>query len=128
MNRRRRFGRWVWRYTISPPRGPGVRRVIVGMLLAVGIPRLPFAHDALQFGGLQGAPPEVFGIAGITIGILMLATTYHWRLTLPGRIAAGLAFVFFCTLAVATSSATSFIVDITMVWAAFGEMVAMDEP
>lgn len=127
MSRRKQFTRWVWRYIVSPPRGLGVRRVIVGILLAVGIPRLPFAHDVLPFAGLQGASPEVFGIVGIAIGLLMLATTYHWRLSLPGRIAAGLAFVFFCTLAVATNSATSLIVDITMAWAAFGEMVAMDE-
>lgn len=128
MSRLRRLVGWGWRYIFRPPRGQGVRRVIVGILLAVGIPRLPSAHDILPFAGLQGAPPEVFGIVGVTVAALMLATTYHWRLDVPGRIAAALAFFYFCTLVVATGSATSFIVDITMAWAAFGEMVAMDEP
>lgn len=127
-SRRKRLLRWVWRYLLRPPRGQGVRRVIAGILLAVGIPRMPLVHDILSFADLQGPPPEVFGIVGVAICLLLMMTTYRWRIDLPGRIAAGLAFFYFCTLAVATNSATSLIVDITMAWAAFGEMVAMDEP
>lgn len=53
----------------------------------------------------------------------VLATCGAWRLRFIGRLVAVLAFVFWVTMAVATTSATSLFIDAMFAYAMFGEIV-----
>ena len=50
----------------------------------------------------------------LTLAVLLLVTGYDRRLTWQGRAVAGLAFVFYVTLAAATTSATSLLIDLML--------------
>lgn len=101
----------ISRRYLAPPAGRQVRRLIAILTLAVGIPRLPLVEDLVTFAPQRFGAPEVYGIACVLVGVLLMATAYELRLTLWGRTAAGLAFVLWATLAFATTSATSLLID-----------------
>lgn len=123
---RDRLVRWLRRY-VCPPSGVQVRRLLAWMLLAAGAPRLPGLADRLPSGGFRVGEPEMFGVALTAVGLLVLATCYRGRLRPVGRLAAGLAFVCWVTLATVTLSATSFLVDVGMALCALAEVWTLDD-
>lgn len=107
--------KWDWaRRHLYPPRGREVRRLIAVLTLAVGLPRLPLAGDLFTFAQQRLVSPEAFGVICTLIGILLLMTAYERRLTLAGRLVAALGFVTWVTLAAATTSATSLLIDLAV--------------
>ena len=102
---------WARRY-LYPPAGVEVRRLIAALTLAVGLPRLPLLHDLFSFATQRLLPPETFGVICTLTGILLLATAYgDRRLAMIGRLSAAVGFVVWVTLAAATTSTTSFLID-----------------
>lgn len=103
--------RWA-RHYLFPPAGVEVRRLIAILTLAVGLPRLPLLQDLFSFATQRLLPPETFGIVCTLTGILLLATAQgDRRLALIGRLSAAFGFVVWVTLAAATTSTTSFLID-----------------
>ena len=117
-----RIGRTLWD-VVRPPRGVDVRRLTAFVLLGVALPRLPFWPGPLIVYPLNLLPQEVFGWLALALSLALLATMGKWRLRFAGRLAAMLAFVLWATLAVATTSATSMILDVMFAWAMFGEII-----
>lgn len=103
----------AWRY-LTPPHGRQVRRLIALLTLAAGVPRLPGVAEVLPFAPQRYLQPEVFGVWLTLTGVLLLATAYRLRLTVWGRLAALAAFVGWLTLAAATTSATSLLIDLAV--------------
>ena len=97
-----------------PPSCNEVRRLIGIMTLAIGIPRLPVIDEVVSFAPQRFGPSEAFGIISVLLGIALLATAFERRLTVPGRAVAGLSFVWWVTLAAATTSATSLMLDLAV--------------
>lgn len=91
-----------------------MRRLAAVLMLAVGVPRLPVLHDLLPFAEPRFGPADVFGVAFVLGAVMLLATAYGRRLTLAGRLAAVYGVVCWVTLAGATSSATSLVVDLAV--------------
>lgn len=118
-------GTLIW--WICPPRGIIARRILAGMCLAVALPRLPFVADIVSFAPQKFGPPEFYGVLLLLAGVGLILTTTAHRLNVRGRVAAGLAFVMFATLAFATTSTTSLLVDLMIAYVAFGEMTAMTD-
>lgn len=108
---------------LRPFRGTEVRRLSAFVLLGVALPRLPGWPGAPIVYPLNLLPQEVFGWAALAIGIGLLATGGRWRLRFAGRFVAVLAFVLWVTLAAATTSDTSMIIDAMFAYAMFGEIV-----
>ena len=108
-----RARRWARRY-IYPPSGRDVRRLVAALTLAVGLPRLPFAVGGFSFAEQRYIPPSAFGVICTAVGLLLLLTAYHGRLTVPGRMVAALGFVTWVTLAAATTSTTSLLIDLAL--------------
>lgn len=108
---------------LRPFRGTEVRRLSAFVLLGVALPRLPGWPGAPIVYPLNLLPQEVFGWAALAIGIGLLATGNRWRLRFAGRLVAVLAFVFWVTMAVATTSTTSMFIDAMFAYAMFGEIV-----
>lgn len=105
--------RWARQY-LYPPSGREVRRLAAVLTLAVGLPRLPLVHDVFSFAPQRFGTPDVFGVLCTVVGLLLLATAYERRLTIWGRLAATLGFVTWVTLAAATVSATSLLIDLAV--------------
>ena len=106
-----RFRPWARRY-LYPPSGIEVRRLIALLTLAVGLPRLPYMADLFSFAPQRFGPPEALGVSCTLAGLLLLATTYHgWRLAIWGRLCAVFGVVVWVTLAAATTSMTSGLID-----------------
>ena len=106
-----------------PFRGVDVRRLTAAVLLGVALPRLPFWPGPSVVYPLRILPQEVFGWLALGIAVALVLTLthrYHWS----GRIVAVLAFVTWITLAFATTSVTSMILDLTFAYAMFGEITA----
>lgn len=117
--------RWLW-VMLRPPSGCHVRRLVAYMCLAVALPRLPGGPGASTVHVLRFLPPEAFGWLMLAIGIGLLATLRS-RMHPAGRIMALLAFVSWMTLAAATASATSLLVDLLLAYALLGEIVTQTE-
>ena len=115
-----------WRY-LYPPCGREVRRLISVLTLAVGLPRLPFVHNVFSFAPQRFGEPEVFGVLCTIIGLLLFVTSYKWRLTLFGRLVAVFGFVTWITLAVATISATSLLIDLALAMSLLWEIGTLHE-
>lgn len=99
---------------VRVPHGSELRLLAAAISLAVGLPRLPLAHELLPFGPQRFGEPEAWGLVFVLGGLALLATCYHGRLSLAGRAAAGIGAVAFVALAAATASATSFGVNVSM--------------
>lgn len=108
---------------VRPFRGVEVRRLTGFVLLGVALPRLPLWPGAAIVYPLNLLPQETFGWAALVISLALLATCGAWRLRFIGRMVAVLAFVFWVTMAVATTSATSLFIDAMFAYAMFGEIV-----
>lgn len=108
---------------LRPFRGTEVRRLSAFVLLGVALPRLPGWPGAPIVYPLNLLPQEVFGWAALVISLALLATGNRWRLRFIGRLVAVLAFVFWVTMAVATTSTTSMFIDAMFAYAMFGEIV-----
>ena len=103
--------RWARRY-LYPPAGVEVRRLIAILTLAVGLPRLPVLAELFSFATQRLLPPETFGVICTLTGVLLLATCHSdRRLALIGRLSAAVGFVVWVSLAAATTSTTSFLID-----------------
>ena len=111
------------RLNLLKPKQCAVPRFIVAWFtLWVGIPRLPF-FDA-SFSPLKFIDPWIYGVIMTTIGIGLLITSYKWRTAIAGRIIASIGFVVWIGLAVATTSATSVLIDFTIAVILFLEVIA----
>lgn len=104
---------WARRY-LYPPSGREVRRLVALMTLAVGAPRLPLLQDVFASTPMRFGSPDLFGVLCTVVGILLLATAYERRLTIPGRLVAVAGFVTWVTLAAATTSTTSLLIDLAV--------------
>lgn len=91
---------------LHPPCGVNVRRLVSAITLAVALPRL-------------------FGWLTLTAAILLLLTNYERRVRLIGRLSAFFALAVWSLLAAATTSSTSLMIDLIIVYAMLGEIVAM---
>jgi len=109
---------------LRPPCGTEVRRFVAGLTLAVGVPRLPYLDDVLIFAPLRYASPEVYGVYMTLIGLALLGTAFHWRLDVPGRLAAALGVAGWAMLAAATDSVTSILFNIGVVIVLLAEVWA----
>lgn len=121
MTRWQRLHAWARRY-LYPPAGAEVRRLIAVLTLAVGIPRLPGVAEVAAFAPQRFGPPEVFGVVCTLAGLALLATAYRQRLTIWGRMAAVVAFAVWITLAAATTSNTSQLLDLAIAASLFVEV------
>lgn len=106
-------------------RGPDVRRLVACLTLAVALPRLPGWPGPTIVYPLQFLPQEAFGWLTLVAGLLLLATLGKYRWRLRGRLAALFAFAVWATLAAATTSATSLLVDLIIMYALLGEIIAL---
>lgn len=106
---------------INPPLCAIPRLMVAWCTLAVGIPRLPIFSDT-QFAPLKFVSPEVYGIIMTLIGVAILITVYHKRTEVTGRVVAAVGFVTWVMLTVATTSSTSFIIDIGICAILIGEI------
>lgn len=102
-----------WR-SIRVQHGAELRLLVAAISLSIGLPRLAFAHHVLPFAAHRFGQPEAWGWLFVAIGIVLLTTSYRWRLTPAGRIAAGIGAVSFVALAAASTSATSVMVDLSL--------------
>lgn len=116
----------LWR-CVRPPVGPDARRLVGLATLAVALPRLPFWPGPHIVYPLHLLPQEVFGWAALVSSLLLLATTERYRMRFVGRMSAVLAFAFWVTLAFATTSATSMMLDALFAYALFGEIIAQEK-
>lgn len=108
---------------LRAPRGVDVRRLTAFVLLGVALPRLPIWPGPAIVYPLNLLPQGVFGWLALAVGLGLLATMGRWRLRAAGRFMAMLAFVLWVTLAAATTSSTSMILDAMFAYAMFGEIV-----
>lgn len=109
---------------LMPPRGNDVRRLVAWITLAVAIPRLPFVPSSPVVYPLGILPQATFGWLCLVVGVALWATCGRWRLRARGRIVALLALLLWSVLAAATSSRTSLLIDIIIMYAMIGEIMA----
>lgn len=113
---------------LRAPRGRDVRRLVALLTFAVALPRLPFWPGSAVVYPLRWLPQEVFGWLTLAVGLALLATACNrWRLRPAGRLAAVFGFVTWVTLAAATTSATSVLVDLAVAYALLGEIVGQED-
>lgn len=110
---------------LHPPCGVHVRRMVGAITLAVALPRLSIWPGAPVVYPLQFLPQEAFGWLTLTAAILLLLTNYERRVRLIGRLSAFFALAVWSLLAAATTSSTSLMIDLIIVYAMLGEIVAM---
>jgi len=112
-------------HALRPFRGDDVRRICAVFTLAVAIPRLPFwSGDAPAVNPLRFLSPEAFGWLTLVLGIALLLTNGRLRYRVSGRLVALGGLLVWALLAGATSSITSLIIDITVMYAMLGEIMA----
>lgn len=99
---------------VRVPAGSELRLLAAAICLAVGLPRLPLVHDLLAFAPHRFGEPAAWGMLFVLGSLALLVTCYRGRLSLAGRVIAGIGSVAFVALAAATVSATSWGVDITL--------------
>lgn len=96
---------------LKPPCGHAVRKMAAMLTLAVGLPRLPM-FDAV-YSPLRFMEPWVYGIVMTVLGLALYITSSR-RLTAVGRVIAATGFTMWIVLAAATSSTTSFLIDLVV--------------
>jgi hypothetical protein len=111
-------------HALRPFRGDDVRRICALFTLAVALPRLPFYADPPAVNPLRFLPPEAFGWITLALGIALLATSGSHRHKLVGRLVALAGLIVWGILTGATSSITSMIIDVAIMWAMVGEIGA----
>jgi hypothetical protein len=94
------------------------------LMIAVALPRLPFFPAPPIVYPLGILPQEAFGWLFLVIGLGLLATGSHCRTRFRGRMVALLALVAWSVLAAATTSLTSVLIDVVVMWAMLGEITA----
>jgi hypothetical protein len=109
---------------LRPFRGADVRRLTAVVLFAVALPRLPFWPGPSTVYLLTILPEAVFGWLTLAVAIGLLATVSCCRTQIVGRVVAMLAFVLWVTLAAATTSVTSIILNLAFAYAMLGEIWA----
>lgn len=109
---------------LRPFHGFEVRRLTGFIMLGIALPRLPFWPGPAIVYPLKLLPEATFGWLTLAVSLALLITAWRWRLHFSGRFVALVAFVTWVILAVATTSVTSMILDITFAWASFGEVIA----
>jgi hypothetical protein len=109
---------------LRPFRGADVRRLTAVVLIAVALPRLPFWPGPSTVYTLDFLPEAVFGWLALVVAIGLLATVGCCRTRISGRVVALLAFVLWVTLAAATTSVTSIILNLAFAYAMLGEIGA----
>ena len=114
--------RKLWHY-VSPPTGRHVRRLAAWITLAVALPRLPIGIFPATYQPLGIFSAEVFGWLCLICGIGLWGTSGRHRLSIMSRIVSVVAFVLWVTLAAATASATSRMIDLVIAYAMIGEIV-----
>lgn len=111
---------------LKPPSGPGARRLVAFVTLAIAVPRLgPFADIVSRYATLHLLPAQAYGATLTMLGVLLLVT-YPKRLTWYGRLVAVLTFGGFVTLAVDSIavSVVSGLVSFVLAYALWGEVIA----
>ncbi len=111
---------------IRPFRGCDVRRLVAFLTLAVAIPRLPIfsPSSSMTVYPLGILPQETFGWLFLAVGLALLVTGGHWRVTMRGRLIALAVLLAWSVLAAATTSTTSRLLDVAVMWAMLGEITA----
>ena len=109
---------------LRPFRGRDVRRLAAWALIAVALPRLPFWPGPSTVYMLTILPEVVFGWLTLAVAIGLLATTGCCRTPIGGRVVALLAVGLWVTLAAATTSVTSIILNLAFAYAMLGEILA----
>lgn len=113
------------RALLRPFCGPDVRRLLAFLTLAVALPRLPGWPGPAIVYPLQFLPQAAFGWLTLAAGLGLLFTMGRHRLRVRGRLAALFAFAVWATLAAATTSATSMLIDLLIMYALLGEIMAL---
>ena len=108
---------------VRPFRGSEVRRMVGWISLAVALPWLPCWPGPSIVYPLQLLSQATFGLMLLAVGIGLLATGNRWRLHWTGRLLLVLGFSAWVTLAAATTSVTSLLIDAVIAWALLGEIV-----
>ena len=103
----------AWRW-VRVPVGSELRLLAVAICMAVGLPRLPLVQDVLSFAPHRFGDADAWALLFVALGLALWATCYRGRLSLAGRVVAGVGAVSFVALAAATVSATSFVVDLSL--------------
>lgn len=116
----------VWS-VLRPFRGPDVRRLVAFLTLAVALPRLPGWPGPAIVYPLHLLPQEAFGWLTLIAGVLLMATLGEQRWRLRGRLVALFAFAVWATLAAATTSTTSLMIDLLIMYALLGEIIALPD-
>ena len=111
-------------FLLRPFRGADVRRLTAVALISVALPRLPFWPGPSTVYVLDFLPEVVFGWLTLAVAIGLLATVGCCRTQIVGRVIALLAFVLWVTLAAATTSVTSIILNLAFAYAMLGEILA----
>lgn len=115
---------WLLRYG-KPPCGMQVRRLVALLTLAVGLPRLPWPGLETAFSPLRFVDPWVYGVLTTALGVALYVTAYLGRLAPAGRMIAAIGVVVWVMLAVATSSATSLLIDLLVAATLLAEVWTM---
>jgi hypothetical protein len=112
-------------HALRPFRGDDVRRICAIFTLAVAVPRLPmWPGPAPTVNPLRFLPPEAFGWICLALGIALLLTAGRHRFRVRGRLMAFFGLLVWALLFGATNSVTSQIIDLTVMWAMLGEIMA----
>jgi hypothetical protein len=109
---------------LRPFRGADVRRLTALALIAVALPRLPGFPGPSTVYLLTLLPAEAFAWLALALAIGLLATAGCCRTQFVGRLLATLAFILWVTLAAATNSITSMILNLAFAYAMLGEILA----
>lgn len=115
------------RALLRPFCGQDIRRLVGFLTLAVALPRLPVWPGPAIVYPLRWLPQELYGWLTLAAGLLLLATLGRHRTRLRGRLTALFAFAVWATLAAATTSATSMMIDLLIMYALLGEMMAVPD-
>ena len=111
---------------ITPPLCGRVRFVAALVMLAVAFPRLPMV-SGFNYGVLGLFDAATYAYALFPLGVLLLITSYRWRLAPFGRAVAVLGFAAWVTLGAATTRLTSLLIDAIMAVIMFTEIVARND-
>jgi hypothetical protein len=111
-------------HALRPFRGDDIRRICALFTLAVALPRLPFYASQPVVNPLRFLPFEAFGWITLALGIALLLTNGKQRHRLSGRVVAFAGLLIWALLAGATTSVTSLIIDLTVMYAMLGEIGA----